>query len=394
VVPNPGLTLAGVHKVAGFACAMRWSVVTAVRVLSSGIDSLYLSASGHLSDGLTLCLSRMVEMAAGEPVPFSFDGDAEADMVLRLHGWRGYPYWISSPRFEVCIGASKPFPPVYVQLHSAYIHAVGVEAAVEDAGRLLLRHMLTKGFTTVVSRIDVYADEQGWEPVHDDFFHFVCRGVRRRLYEVPREMHGMGRQLSGFTFGAGDIVARVYDKTLETRARGVTWPALLWDGADAERSVWRVEFQYRRRALSSFGIRGVGDALRGRQDLWDYGMRWLSLRRKGRHADRDRWHESQEWAVLRGAQLGSPRSYLVRERIHGADELRLVRGLVGYATSLAALGSTGELAGMLSREVPATRRYLTSSGQRFDEIVERKRSRRVTLPAGFTSAAARREVAS
>jgi hypothetical protein len=49
---------------------------------------------------------------------------------------------------------------------------------------------------------------------------------------------------------------------------------------------------------------------------------------------------------------------------------------------------------MLSREVPATRRYLASTGQRFDDIVEHKRSRRVTLPAGGTSAAARREVAS
>jgi len=354
--------------------------MTGVTVLNSGVDSLYLSASGQVIDGLTQGLSRMVEMASGEPVPFSFES-AEPDMHLRLHGWRGYPVWISSPRFELCIGASKPFPAVYVQLHSAYIHAVGVEAAAQDAERLLLRHIMPKGFTTVVSRMDVYADEQGWEPVHADFHCFVCRGVRRRMYEVSRELHGRGRRLSGFTFGAGDILARVYDKTLETTLRGVTWPALMWEGRDPERPVWRVEFQYRRKALSSFSIRGVGDALRGRQDLWDYGTRWLSLRRKGRHGDRDRWQEAEEWAALRGAQLGSPRSHLVREHIRGADELRLVRGFVGYATSLAAVGNTGELAGVLSREVPAAQRYLVSTGQRFDAIVERKRSRWITLPA-------------
>ena len=73
--------------------------MTAVTVLNRGVDSLYLSASGHVIDGLTQCLSRMVEMASGEPVPFSFE-DAGPDMYLRLHGWRGYPFWISSPRFD------------------------------------------------------------------------------------------------------------------------------------------------------------------------------------------------------------------------------------------------------------------------------------------------------
>jgi hypothetical protein len=360
---------------------MRKSVMTAVSVLNGGVDSLYFSASGHVIDGLTLCLQRMVEMAGSEPVPFSFE-DAEADMHLRLHGWRGYPFWMSSPRFELYIGASKPFPAVYVQLHSAFIHAVGLEAAVQEAERLLLRHVLPKGFVPVASRVDVYADEQGWEPVHADFHRFVCRGVRRRMYEVPRELHGRGRRLSGFTFGAGEILARVYDKTLETSLRGVTWPALLWEGHDPERSVWRVEFQYRRKALSSFGLRSLGDVLRGRQGLWDYGMKWLSLRQPGKHADRDRWQEAEAWTVLRSAQLGSPRSELVREHIRVADELRLVRGLVGYATSLEAMGSARDLDGALAREAPMTRRYLASRGVRFQDIVEDKRRRRLALPSG------------
>jgi hypothetical protein len=355
--------------------------MTGVTVLSGGVDSLYVSASGHVAGGLTLCLSRMVEMAGGEPVPFSFD-DADPDMHLRLHGWRGYPFWISSPRFELYVGASKPFPAVYVQLHSAYIHAVGLEAAAQETERTLLRHVFPKGFTPMASRVDVYADEQGWEPVHADFHRFVCRGVRRRMYEVPRELHGRGRQLSGFTFGAGDILARVYNKTLETALRGVTWPALLWEAHDPERPVWRVEFQYRRKALSSFGLRSIGDVLHGRQGLWDYGMRWLSLREPGRHADRDRWQEAQAWTVLRSAQLGSPRSELVREHIRAADEVRLVRGLVGYATSLEAMGSARDLDGALAREVPATRRYLASRGVRFHDIVEAKRQRRLALTGG------------
>jgi hypothetical protein len=54
--------------------------------------------------------------------------------------------------------------------------------------------------------------------------------------------------------------------------------------------------------------------------------------------DFSRWGEHPGRSTLRGVQLGSPRCGLVRERIHQADERRLVRGLVGYATSLEAMG--------------------------------------------------------
>jgi hypothetical protein len=115
-------------------------------------------------------------------------------------------------------------------------------------------------------------------------------------------------------------------------------------------------------------------------------MKWLSLRQPGKHADRDRWQEAEAWTVLRSAQLGSPRSELVREHVHLADEVRLVRGLVGYATSLEAMGSARDLDGALAREAPATRRYLASRGVRFQDIVEEKRRRRVTLTEGGRAA--------
>jgi hypothetical protein len=72
----------------------------------------------------------------------------------------------------------------------------------------------------------------------------------------------------------------------------------------------------------------------------------------------------------------------VREHIRVADELRLVRGLVGYATSLEAMGSARDLDGALAREAPVTRRYLASRGVRFQDIVEEKRRRRLVLTGG------------
>jgi len=82
----------------------------------------------------------------------------------------------------------------------------------------------------IPSPIDVYADTQGWVPAPEDFRRFVCRGVRRTLYEQPGRLHGQGRRLSGFTFGKGGIVARIYDKRLEMGRKGTTWPTCSGSG--------------------------------------------------------------------------------------------------------------------------------------------------------------------
>lgn len=355
--------------------------MTALRVLGAGVDSLYVSAKGEFWDGLLLVLQRMVELAEGETVPFTFR-EGGPDFLLRPHGWRGYPYWVSSPRFELYVGAAAPFPPVYVQLHSPYLHTLGVEDAAAEAQEFLATDVFHGHMEVAVSRVDVYADEQGWEPRYDDFQRFACRGVRRRLYEVPAQLHASGRRLSGFVFGTGDVLARVYDKTLQMQTTEQTWQETVWSGYDRERPVWRVEFQFRREALSSFGVRTVADVLDARQGLWEYGTRWLSLREPTRHTRRARWPEATVWSDLRAAQIGSPRSDLVRDRIRAAAEQRLVRGFVGYATSLAAMGSARDLeaTGVLARDVPAARRYLAKRGVRFGEIAEGKRQRRLELP--------------
>lgn len=342
-----------------------------VHILASGVDSVYLSIKGELFDGLTVCLKAMRELNPDQEIPFSFH-DIEPDMTLHSYGWRGYPYWLSSPNYEICLGAAHPFPPAYMQLHSEYIHSVGIETAIGDTEAMLAKDFFPKGYRTIVSRADIFADEQGWNPTHDDFQHFTCRGVRKGLFEVPRQEHAAGRQLSGFTFGKGDIVARIYDKTLESHASGKTWPTLLWQGRDEEHPVWRVEFQFRRGALSGFGITSTDDLLRHRQGLWQYGMQWLSLRRGTGDGNRGRWPVAQEWTQLKSANLGGGSHPLIREHIRNANALRLTQGLVGYATSLEAIDEAKNL-GQLVLEVPVARKYLIKKGVHFNDIVDEKR---------------------
>ena len=344
-------------------------------VVSSGIDSLYVSAKGELFDGLLDWLRSMRELGGTEATAFAFHPD-EASFLLRPHGWRGYPFWLGSPRFEVMVGSKEPFPPVYVQLHSAFLHTLGAEDAIHEVSRVLARHFLPNGFRLGVSRIDVYADTQGWAPTVQHFETFVCRAVRRRMYCESAQLHGFGRRISGFTFGKGDLVARLYDKTLELTTRGQTWPSIFWKDADRAAPVWRIEFQFRRPALTSMGLREPTQTVAMRQSLWEYGTRWLSLRVPTEHAKRSRWPEHPVWLDVREAEIGLPASEVVREHVQRADQQRLVSGFVGYTSSLAAMTGERDVQAAVRRAVPLATHYLHERGIAFSDIVERKQSLR------------------
>ena len=58
------------------------------------------------------------------------------------------------------------------------------------------------------------------------------------------------------------LVARLYDKTAEIRKHGVSWLPDLW-GEDFTpgSTVWRLEFQFRREALTEFHFRTVDEVV-------------------------------------------------------------------------------------------------------------------------------------
>lgn len=72
------------------------------------------------------------------------------------------------------------------------------------------------------------------------------------------------------------------------------------------------------------------------------------------------------WTVLREAVQGSPCSELVRERKEAASRLLLLRGFVGYATSLAACDQVDDVEEALREVVPEVQAFLAKKGTTFD----------------------------
>ena len=104
-------------------------------------------------------------------------------------------------------------------------------------------------------------------------------------------------------------------------------------------------------------------------------MGWISLRRPGKDSNRSRWHQDPVWGELRGVQLGSPSSPLVRQRVRAAAQDRLVRGFIGYASALGALSTEDDLAAVLRTAGYLATRHLQATGRDFEGLVDAKRDR-------------------
>lgn len=344
-------------------------------LVSSGVDTLNCSARGKVSEAFVQSLDVLRNGANDRrEVVSCFPSDGEG-FILKPHGVRGYPYWLSSGGIDLKVGAAEPFPPVLVEVRSWLLHESGVVAALNRVHRRLEADVFSGRSEVLPSRVDLQADIQGWEPAQRDLERFVCRAKHRGIYQPEAELHAYGNQLSGFAFGRGDVHGRVYNKSLEQQVSGDTGASLYWAGANLDAPVWRIEYQFRREALVGMGVGDMPALLANLQGLWHYGMGWLSLRERTAHRKRSRWPEDPTWTWLRSVEIGEPSNPLIRSRLRRANLDRVVRGLAGNLSSLAALQGTDELGWALRRAHPLVQRYVEERGESFSRIASRKRAR-------------------
>ena len=118
-----------------------------MRLLASGVDTLNLSVRGTVREPVWDLLAEVQGRARlnEDLEPFSFPTTEEA-FGCRPYGWRGYTYWLSSPDYEVMVGRSAKFPAVLVQLHSAFLHSMGIDPALDQVERLLRLDVVAGAF--------------------------------------------------------------------------------------------------------------------------------------------------------------------------------------------------------------------------------------------------------
>jgi len=316
------------------------------RLLRFGVDSLYLSYPGVLSKEWDQKLAHLKELAQLEDEL----SQSIAQVTICGHlfevrdkgaGRFSYVLVDNAYRIQASNARSKSLPLAYVQISSEYLTHAGIEKA-EDGLRNIVATMGMVNEPANVSRVDLFADfsaeyqMDAFEPLRD----WITRVETMSLHYS----HG---HFSGWSFGSGgDIVARLYDKTLEVEKKShkfylhELWKAAGWDG---ESQIWRMEFEAKRNALVTLQLPKLAHLLPNQAALWRYlTENWLRLIDPAdTDSNRARWRNHPLWDFV-AAVFDTEIEQAKLQRFNPArlpeDERLFVHGLGGITSFMASRG--------------------------------------------------------
>lgn len=340
--------------------------------LASGVDGLYMSGQGDVSTCLLedLATARAEAEASKDPV-FLQLGDLS--FVVKPRSFGRYRYWLQHEFGQLGVSDKTDLPPLRIQPKAEYLHAVGPAAAVDTFRDVA--HSFTRGLRLSASRVDVFADVQGWNLHPDDRHCFVTRATRRNTHEESEV-------LTGFEFGrrtSKTVMARLYDKTLDVRHKGADWWPAVWGSAyDVSRPVLRIEFEFGRTGLKQFGVDTASDALDRAPGLWQQATgEWLSHRTPTSDSTRSRWPVSSQWRQVQQVSFAQGAIGLerIREGRNRGSLRKLMPGLVGYLASGGAHLGAADLEQTLAVLPGHVRDYDLVSHKTFEErLVDKRRA--------------------
>ena len=341
---------------------------TAVRELASGIDALYLSGRVDLSDSFLDALERARDRARASdgPVPYRLGG---VEFGLAAHSWGRYGFRLSHEYGLIGFTGSKHLPAIRVQPRAEFLHGMGPQATADTFVDLLASVGETRW---TASRVDFFADVQGWWPTVEERERFVCRATTRDTFEESGE-------LTGFQFGrrkGGGLSARIYEKSSHVSKTGAEWVRDMWgDSYQPGEPVARVEFEFGRSVLRECGVDSPDDVFANAAGLWGYATEWLSYRDRSADRTRSRWPVSSEWEAVSSVSLRDRPVTVERTTTsrRAAAERRIQAGLCGYLSSLAALRNIDALGESLTTAESVLRLWEVETGIPFSERVARKR---------------------
>ncbi len=282
--------------------------ISSIKMLRSGVDSLYLSYSGVLFDEQNAVLSALKKNAQS-----AFEID-HASAMYRHHdhlfrvsdkGAGRHPYVLSDNAYRIQLASptAKRIPLAYVQIKSDWLAHKGVQDSYDNLTSII-ETFGTLEEVTKVSRADLFIDFT-CDFLFEELLRmaWVCRARQFSDY-------WNGQTFTGFSFGlGGDISARLYNKTEEIKKSKKDYLKPLWkeNGWDGQQDVWRLEFQFKRKVLSEHQITTVDNLLSRLGSLWIYATtQWLKLTVPSLTDDtKSRWPMHPLWAELVEADWGT-----------------------------------------------------------------------------------------
>lgn len=145
-------------------------------------------------------------------------------------------------------------PVLKVEFRSEYLCRVGYLKAVQTVQRLI-EHNFIDNPIYKVNEIHLATDIQGYQFTPLDFYRIKTLSRKNTVYDDDeKKSYFSHKRFTGLTFGKGDLMLRIYNKTKEiseNKKKGFI-EALKWQynpQFDIDLPVWRIEGQIRREKL-------------------------------------------------------------------------------------------------------------------------------------------------
>ena len=271
-----------------------------LQCLGHGVDSLYVSHKGRLSDVYAQILPDLKQAAQSDSLAES----NQAQLMLGNHifevkpkGRGKHPFVIVDNAFHISIcDGSGSLPYTYTQILSEYLSHAGVEKALSDLNACVDDMAEYVSYSTP-SRVDICCDI-----VTDYPFHLLTEdsfSTRSRTFVYYAD-HGF----EGIKIGKGEFVFRVYEKTKEIKVSHKFYMRDIWKqaGWDGKSKVYRLEFQLNGTLLKRLGIATIDQLLPKIPELWAHCcMHRLRLLAPGNHQSRHRRPTEPLWEKIAGA---------------------------------------------------------------------------------------------
>jgi hypothetical protein len=345
--------------------------------LLAGMDTVYFSCDLPLSDAMRERLTQEKATAQARAAQRQVHCPEWLEARVAPQGAKGgYVFLIETEDFSVKLLGEhiQNRPSVFIEMrsHALHTHPAGAAGACEAALAWVRTHLYADQFTAAkeaisfnaakISRADIHIDWQGgYTPV----LHNLSEELRCfiRPGRVKGALYFQGGAATGIQFGRSQVVARLYNKTLETKEKGNDAYAELLtarcgEAFDLEQDVWRLEFELKREGAKGFRLYAPPEeedpdeeveAEMSAEELQHIGTlprffarmeelflhltrHWLRLVEDSDDANRSRWPLHPTWQQLREAfgtlagipPLGDEKRTLVRgARYRG--RMRLLR---------------------------------------------------------------------
>lgn len=311
---TPGDNLSGTEGASPSNTAPNNSNPYFFQPLRWGVDSLYLSYPGQLSDSVDAELRDLKKLAQDRD-----DLAAKAQYKLGDHIFEVkdkssglFPFTIEDDAFQIRLSAhhAKSMPMAYVKVSSHYL-SHKTPAETETHLRNLL-YPLGEVSPPKVSRIDLFVDFAS----SVDMEEWSRRAWVTKASSVSQ--YAQDQTFTGWLVGAGSaLMARLYNKQIEIKKSGKTYLEPLWReaGWDAVQPVWRLEFQFKREVLDQLGLNSVPGVLDHLNGLWSYATtEWLKLTMPSEtDKTRSRWPIHPLWLALSSIDWETQGGPLLRE---------------------------------------------------------------------------------